>query len=249
MKEKLKYKVATIEARMGSSRLPGKVLMPLAGKPALERMVDRIRRANCIDQVVLATTVSANDDELVNWAKSIDLAVFRGSEDDVLRRVLNAAQAFKADIIIELTGDCPLIDPEIIDQLMKIYLESDSDYVSNILTRTYPRGLDTQIFSTEVLAQVDTLTIDPADRENVSLYIYEHPEIFKLKGLEAPPELFGPERRWCVDTQEDYEVLNAIFEALVHVKPDFTSLDVFNFLKQNPDIQAINEDVIQKKAR
>ncbi|MBF0254453.1 MAG: glycosyltransferase family protein [Candidatus Omnitrophica bacterium] len=242
-------KIATIEARMSSSRLPGKVLMPLADRPSLERMVERIRRAKSIDEVVVATTVSAADDAVVEWAQSAGVAVFRGSEEDVLLRVLEAARAFHGGIICELTGDCPLIDPEIIDALMDRYVRSNADYVSNILRRTYPRGLDTQIFSTQVLEEVDRLTQDPADRENVSLYIYEHPERFRLDGMEAPEPLRRPKLRWTVDTQEDYAMIAGIYAELYPKNPAFTSFDVMAYLDRHPELRDLNAHVVQKKVR
>ncbi|MFT7638207.1 MAG: spore coat polysaccharide biosynthesis protein SpsF, partial [Candidatus Omnitrophota bacterium] len=142
-------KVATIQARMNSARLPGKVLMSLANQPALERMCERVRRAKFVDEIVIATTISREDDVIVEWARANNISVFRGSEEDVLERVLGAARKFNADIIIQLTGDCPLIDPLIIDQLVEMYVSTDTDYVSNIMRRSYPRGLDTQVFSTK----------------------------------------------------------------------------------------------------
>lgn len=242
-------KVATIEARMSSSRLPGKVLMPLAGRPSLEQLVERVRRSRFIDEVVVATTTSEKDDEIIRWAESFGVATYRGSEEDVLLRVLEAAKAYRGDVIIELTGDCPLIDPKIIDEVVEAYVDSDADYVSNILKRTYPRGLDTQVFATDLLAEVNSLTQDPADRENVSLYIYEHPERYSLKGLSAPEELYGPDIRICVDTADDYKMIKTVYENLYPKNPYFDSYDLMRFLKKNPDVSRINAEVKQKKVR
>lgn len=241
--------IATIEARMRSSRLPGKILMPLVGKPSLWRLVERARRSRWVSDVVVATTVSPEDDAVEHWAKEEGVSFYRGSEEDVLGRVLDAAKAFHGDVIVELTGDCPLIDPEMMDALIRQYMESDCDYVSNILKRTYPRGWDTQVFSTELLGEVDRLTRDPADRENVSLYIYEHPERYKLGGMEAPPKLYGPDIRICVDRMEDYQVVSAIYEALYPANPLFSSHDVMDFLRNSPEIAKLNAHVQQKKVR
>jgi len=242
-------KIATIEARMTSSRLPGKIMLPLCGKPLLERLVERARQSRWLDDVVVATTTNPADDAVEQWARKAGVSIFRGSEEDVLLRVLEAAKAFRADVIVELTGDCPLLDPAIIDQLMDIYVSSDYDYVSNVLERTYPRGLDTQVFSTAVLTQVDKITRDPADRENVSLYIYEHPERYKLSGLKAPAELYGPNIRICVDRPEDYTVVKRIYGALYPKKPGFDSYDIMRFLKENPDVARMNAHVAQKAVR
>ena len=167
--------VATIEARMESSRLPGKTLSPILGRPMLELLLERVRRARRVDEVVVATTDHAADQPIEALARLLGAGCFRGSSDYVLDRVLRAAQAHQADLIVELTGDCPLLDPEVIDQVIEVFLSGEYDYVSNVLTRTYPRGLDTQVFPVRVLQEVASLTQDPADRENVSLYIYEHP--------------------------------------------------------------------------
>ena len=154
-----------------SSRLPGKILKDILGRPTLELLVERVRRSKFIQDVVVATTVAPNDETTVKACEKMGVKCFRGSSEDVLDRVLKAAQANQADLIVELTGDCPLIDPVIIDSVIKHFLENNYDYVSNVLERTYPRGMDTQIFPVRVLAEVDRLTQDPSDRENVSLYI------------------------------------------------------------------------------
>ena len=247
-RKKLK-KIATVEARMSSSRLPGKVLLPLAGKPALERLVERARRAKKIEDVVIATTVNPQDDPIVDWARKAGVSVFRGSEEDVLLRVLEAARAFKGEVIVELTGDCPLLDPAHIDELVGFWEESGLDYVSNTLERTYPRGFDTQVFARSVLEEVDRLTQDPADRENVSLYIYEHPQRYKLGGNTAPPELYGPDIRICTDTREDYEVIGRIYDALYPNNPAFGAREIMDYLRAHPEVAAINARIQQKKAR
>ena len=249
MDRKKMRKIVTVEARMSSSRLPGKIMLPLAGKPSLQQLVDRARRAKKIQDVVIATTVNPQDDAVEAWAKKNGVSFFRGSEEDVLLRVLEAARAFKGDVIVEMTGDCPLLDPAMIDELVSLWEENDYDYVSNILERTYPRGFDTQVFSRAVLEKVNELTQDPADRENVSLYIYEHPERFKLGGIKAPKELYGPDIRICVDMKEDYEVIRRIYEALYPKKPDFNAYDIMKFLKDNPEVAKINERIQQKKVR
>jgi spore coat polysaccharide biosynthesis protein SpsF len=249
MDRKKMRKIATVEARMSSSRLPGKVLLPLAGKPSLERLVERARRAKSIQDVVIATTVSPKDDAIVEWAKKAGVSVFRGSEEDVLLRVLEAAKAYDGEVIVELTGDCPLLDPAHIDELVKYWEENDFDYVSNILERTYPRGFDTQVFARSVLEEVDKLTQDPADRENVSLYIYEHPQRYKLGGKTAPPDQRGADLRICTDMKEDYEVIGRIYDALYPKNPAFGAADIVGFLRANPDIAALNARIQQKKVR
>ena len=169
--------VATIEARMTSTRLPGKVLMSAAGLPMLELMIERLRFVKEIDAIVIATTVNASDDPVEELAHRVGVGVWRGSEADVLNRVLDAAKAYEAQTIVELTGDCPLIDPAIVSKVINAYRDQNADYVSNIIERTYPDGMDTQVFATTLLEDVARRTDDVADREHVSLYIYRHPKI------------------------------------------------------------------------
>lgn len=242
--------VAIIEARMSSSRLPGKILKPLAGKPSLERMVERIRRSKLVDDIVVATTVNPLDDAVERWAKGADVKIFRGSEEDVLLRVLETAKAARADVIVELCGDCPLIDPGIIDEVLNHYLETCVDYASNSsLGRSYPLGFEVKIFSTAALEEVNRTVSDAAVHEHVSLYFYEHPERYKLANLTAPPELRAPELRISVDTAEDFEVVESVYRALYPKKPDFSARDVVQFLKSHPEVAARNANVQQRPAR
>ena len=238
--------VATIEARMTSTRLPGKVLLPMAGEPNLKRLVDRLRRSAYVDEVVVATTTNAPDDAIAALAQSMGCKVWRGSEDDVLLRVLEAAQSVNADLIVEVTGDCPLIDWRHVDRLIERYTEGAYDYVSNILERTFPRGFDVQVFSVKTLEEVDRLTQDPVDRENVSIYIYRHPGRYKLGNWAAEGAMRRPELRVTLDTKEDYELLNAIFEKLLPRTPDFSAEDVVGLLDREPSLTALNAAVRQK---
>ncbi len=241
-------RVATVEARMNSSRLPGKILKDILGKPSLERLVERVRRAKLVDEVVVATTVSSEDDVVEAWARRAGVSIFRGSEEDVLLRVLQAATAYRADIIVELTGDCPLLDSGLIDEAIGYYLEHDYDYVSNNKERSYPRGWDTQVFSRKLLEEVNGLTNDAADHEHVSLYIYEHPERYQLATLHAPQALHAPEWRLCVDTPEDFQVIETIYKNLYPQNPAFGAVEIMRFLKDNPDV-LVNSSIRQKPVR
>lgn len=239
--------VATIEARMTSSRLPGKVLADIGGGPALALMVHRLSRSQVIDAICIATTTNADDDVIAELAADLGTECFRGSEDDVLGRVLGAAEATSADLIVETTGDCPMIDPAIVDACILGFLaKPEVDYCSNNLERTFPRGLDTQVFPTTVLADVAARTDDAADREHVSLYIYEHPERYRLRTLTATSALRRPELRWTVDVPEDLALVQAVVDAL---GPDFCSVDVIDFLDAHPEVAALNAHVEQKPAR
>ncbi|TWT40405.1 3-deoxy-manno-octulosonate cytidylyltransferase [Phycisphaerae bacterium RAS1] len=241
--------VATIEARMGSSRLPGKSLTPILGRPMLELLIERLRRSRRVQQVVVATTTAPEDAVIQGLAQKLEVGCFRGSSDDVLDRVLQAATRHKADLIVEITGDCPLIDPQIVDQVVETFLRGEYDYVSNTLQRTYPRGLDTQVFPTRVLAEVAALTQDPADREHVSLYIYEHPERYRLGNVAAPAELHNPDMRWTVDTPEDLALITSIYERLYRKNPGFASTDVMNLLNTDRNLASTNAHVRQKPVR
>lgn len=233
---------------MTSTRLPGKVLKPACGKPMLELMVERLRRVPSLDGIVIATTVNATDDPVEALARRLDVGVHRGSEEDVLRRVLDAALAHKVDVIVETTGDCPLIDPDIVEACIAEYKRAGVDYVANVLERTYPVGMDTQVFATDVLADVARRTDDASDHEHVSLYIYRHPEIYSLKNVSAPPALTRPGLALTLDTPEDYALITAVFEALYPVDPAFTLADILGLLDARPDLARINEHVGRKHA-
>jgi spore coat polysaccharide biosynthesis protein SpsF len=240
--------VCTIEARMTSTRLPGKVLLEAAGKPLLEHMVERLRRARSLDAVVIATTDQPDSDPIAALAERLGVGCFRGSEEDVLSRVLGAARAYNAEVIVETTGDCPLLDPEVIDRVVGEYRASGVDYCSNALEPTYPRGMDTQVFATAVLAEVDELTDRPQDREHVSLYIYEHPERYRLRNVPFErPETSA--LRLTLDTDEDYALIKAVFEALYPADPRFGLAAMLAFLDEHPELASLNQHVMQKPVR
>ncbi len=241
--------VATIEARMRSTRLPGKVLMPVLGRPLLELMVERIRRSEWIDEIVIATTHDASCDPIEALAQQIGVSVFRGSEDDVLGRVLGAAQSAQADLIVELTGDCPLLDPGLIDRVITTYLAGDADYCSNRLLRTHPIGMDIQVFPTAVLKQVAGLTSDPRDREHVSIYIYEHPERFRLLNFAESLPPSAPGLRLTLDTPLDYELIQTVFGRLYPRNPHFGLPEMLELFAQEPALAAINEASKPKPSR
>jgi spore coat polysaccharide biosynthesis protein SpsF len=241
--------VSTIEARMGSTRLPGKTLRKIMGKPMLELMIERVKKSNLIEEIVIATSENPKDDVIEVLAKRLNVGCFRGSEGDVLDRVLKAAKAYEADHIVELWGDCPLIDPEIIDELIKYYLDNDFDCVGTSLDKTFPWGISALIFPTKILEKISQITQDPVDRENVSNYIYEHPDRYKIGQLPCPPELNHPEIRLTVDELDDFEVVKIIFERLTPIYPNFKTIDIIKFLESNPEIKNINRHVKQKKLR
>jgi spore coat polysaccharide biosynthesis protein SpsF len=241
--------MSTIEARMASSRLPGKTLAPIIGRPMLELLIERLKRSKHIEQIVVATTTNREDLAIRQLAEHLNVGCYRGSSENVLDRVWRAAQTYEADLIVEITGDCPLIDPDVVDKVIDIFLSGDYDYVSNILERTYPLGLDTQVFPVKVLAEVAELTEDPFDREHVSLYIYEHPERYRLGNLVAEGEIRRPDLRLTVDTHEDLALISEIYKRLYPQTPDFSIYDVVRLLNQYSELTEINAQIIQKPSR
>lgn len=241
--------VAIIEARMRSSRLPGKVLKPILGQPVLALMIERLQKSNRLDAIFIATTADESCDVIETLANKLHVGCYRGSEDDVLDRVLQTAKHAKADLIVELTGDCPLLDPTIVDCVIDAFLANKVDYCSNGLIETYPRGMDVQVFPVSVLEKAAGLTDQPEDREHVSLYIYEHPDMFRLLNIESKiPDGLG-DVRLTVDTKEDFELVRHIYEELYPVKPAFGLEDILHLLSQRPDLRAINRHVRQKAVR
>lgn len=238
---------AIIEARMTSTRLPGKVLAPILGRPTLELLVERLRRVKRLDQVIVATTVNRTDDPIEALARRIGAGCFRGSEADVLDRVLQASRAHGVDLIVEITGDCPLADPATIDRVLDAYHGGQCDYASNVLQRTYPRGLDVQVFPTAVLEDVARRTNDPVDHEHVSLYIYSHPERYRLRDVLSGLPGRHADLRLTVDTPEDLALVKAIYEALYPANPAFGLPDMLDLLERRPDLARINQHVQQKK--
>ena len=248
--------VASIEARMTSSRLPGKVLMKaINGMSMLEFMIQRVKKSQLINQIIVATTINSTDNPIFNMCQKLSIDCYRGSEDDVLLRVLNAHKSVNSQIIVELTGDCPLIDPKIIDQVIDIYLNNNFDYVSNSHIRSFPDGVDVQVFSFDILKEISTITKEPYDRENVSSYIYRSGE-YLLKAIIADKELFWPELRITLDDKGDYYLIKKIIEYFyTNKKFEFSLKDIINYLKKNKQLLELNKDTrvnvspYQKKAK
>jgi spore coat polysaccharide biosynthesis protein SpsF len=238
--------IATIEARMTSSRLPGKVLLHAAGKPMLQHLVDRLRAVPSINSIVLATTINKTDDELEEFSKKIGIGCYRGSENDVMARVIGAAESADADVIVEITGDCPIIDPQIVEQTIRVFNANQADYVSNAHIRSFPDGMDAQVFRLETLKRSATMTNDALDHEHVTLHIRNLPEVFSQLHLVAPPETHWPELGLTLDEPKDYELLKKIIEHFEMTNPLFSCRDIVQLLKQRPDWVAINQAVVRK---
>jgi spore coat polysaccharide biosynthesis protein SpsF len=251
LKPKNKKVVASIEARMGSSRLPGKVLMEIAGKPTLARLIDRLRACRTLDEIVVATSTASADDAIESWCYSYGVTCFRGSEDDVLNRVVEAQRAAASDVVVEITGDCPLTDPEIVDLGVETYFAHDCDIVSNCGPNlTWPMGVYVQVFPFKLLEDVDRTVVDEAVHEHVSLYFYEQPERYRLIELLAPDRWRAPDYRFQLDYPEDLAFQNVIFEKLIPLHGDLFGIeDIMALLRREPDLVSMNIDRKEKAPR
>jgi spore coat polysaccharide biosynthesis protein SpsF len=241
-------RVIILQARMNSSRLPGKVLMPVLGKPLLAYELERLQRVRNCDALVVATTTDAADDPVAALCQEMAIACYRGSEHDVLDRYYQAAKISQADLVVRVTGDCPLIDPDVVSEAISLFETSATsdtpiDYVSNTLQRSFPRGLDTEVFSFKALESAWKEAVDPAEREHVTGFIYRHPERFRLQGYRQP--MNRSQLRWTVDLPEDFELVAMILEALFPENPTFTQEDVVRLLKRHPAWSGINAHVEQ----
>lgn len=241
--------VCIIEARFASSRLPGKVLLPIEGETMLARVIERLEHSRTIDQIVVATSVNRADDAVQEEAVRLGVAAFRGSEEDVLDRVVGAAAAHEADIVVEVTGDCPLIDPGIVDKVVGDFLMGGADFVSNILPHTTPRGTDVRVFRSGDLAEINAKSKDPADHEHVSLHFWEHPERYVCRNVETnlPEEVAS--LRLTVDTEEDLRFVRSVYHELYSRNPDFTLSDVLKLIEAKPELAELNQHVEQKAVR
>ena len=238
--------VATIEGRMTSSRLPGKIMMPLAGKPVMAHMIERHRRSKLTDEVVVATTTNAADDKVVALCEDMKCAYYRGSEEDCLARIVDAGEKFGADILVQGFADSPLIDGGIIDHCIELLAQNDADCASNEFTRTFPLGLGMRAYKFATLCTAEKNDTDPAYREHAGYSIRTHPGQFTHAGWEAEGDMRWPELRLTLDTIEDYKLISAVYDALYPENPDFSPKDVVAFLKRRPDLVAINSTVVQK---
>lgn len=240
--------VASIEARMNASRLPGKMMLPLAGEPVIARVVERLRPSRYIDEVIVASTVNPLDDLIEYACTKIDCMCFRGSEDDVMGRVIEAVKSVNGDLIIEINGDCPMVDHRILDQVIEGYFSGEYDYASNMtaLGSGYPDGFDVQVFSLEVLEKVAGKTNDPVDRSHVSYPIYSQPQRFKCFTLRAPENMAWPELELLLDEKEDYFFLDSIYRELSQTNELFSAEDVVNLLRQFPELLSVIENVKRK---
>jgi spore coat polysaccharide biosynthesis protein SpsF len=226
---------ATIAARMASTRLPGKVLSPILGRPMLELQIERIAQSALIDEIIVATSVAPENDAISDLASRIGVQCFRGSEDDVLSRIVGALDRFDVDLHVEFMADNPMPDPLLIDQMIGIYLKDRDryDYVSNALRTTFPPGAEVYVYPAAVLRDAASHVTDAALREHVGIHIYQHPERYRLLNIEAPSHLRHPDMHLEVDTPEDFDVVRQVFEALYPRNPSFGLRDAIEFVLEH----------------
>jgi spore coat polysaccharide biosynthesis protein SpsF len=225
---------------MSSTRLPGKVLADICGRPVLQRVVERVRQARRPAAVVVATSTRQDDDAVADACRSLGIDVFRGPLDDVLLRYALCAEEYGADPVVRITADCPLIDPDVIDLVVERYSKGDCDYVGNTMPRTFPTGLDTEVFSRAALLKADREARLSSEREHVTPFIWKQPGLFRLANVPHTPATGG--QRWVVDKPEDLEFVRAVYSRLGEAP--FRMDDVLELLERHPEIRALNAHLL-----
>jgi len=241
---------AIIQARMGSMRLPGKVMMDLAGRPVLWHVVDRLRHSKTLDEIVVATTIQREDDVIEDHCWHNSFKIYRGSSEDVLSRYFEAARESEASTVVRITSDCPVIDPAIVDTMVSEFGRRNKslqtlDYLSNTLNRRFPRGLDVEVFSFDSLARAHQEATERYEREHVTPYIYQHPELFNSSSYTSTIDYSY--YRWTLDTREDYVLMQEIYKALYKEGTLFVFGDLLELFQRRPELSRINSKVVQKK--
>jgi spore coat polysaccharide biosynthesis protein SpsF len=235
--------IAIVQARMGSTRLPGKILMPLAGRPALAHVVERLGAARHVAKVVVATTRQAQDDRVEEFCREQGVSCFRGSENDVLDRYYQAAVLFGADPIVRITADCPVIDPQVVDEVIEGYFGADFDIYG--LGGEFPDGLDCTVYRFSALARAWREARLPSEREHVGPYLEKHPELFKSGCLRKFAGL--AQHRWTLDEAPDLRFLQAVYERLYQPAKMFLTADILALLQREPELSAINSNITRNE--
>ena len=234
-----------LQARTSSSRLPGKVLLPLLGKPMLARQLERVRRARHIGRLVVATSTDGADDAVERLCREEGVECHRGSLDDVLDRFYQAALPRKPEVVVRLTGDCPLADPAVIDAVIDFFLAGGYDYASNAVEPTFPDGLDVEVFRFECLETAWREARLPSQREHVTLFIHGQPERFRVGSLRRAENL--GHLRWTVDEPADFDFVKRVYEALYPLNPGFATADVLALLASHPELAGINTGITRNE--
>jgi len=242
---------AIIQARTSSTRLPHKVLMELpygSGITVLQQVIRRLKKSKKLDDIIIATTTDLADEKIMKISEKENVKRFKGSMDDVLERYYLAAKESELDTVVRVTSDCPCIDPEVVDLTIEKHINAKADFTSNILSRTFPRGLDTEVLSFRTLETAHLQANQKFEREHVCPYIYRsHPTSFKIVSVEAPANLKADDIRLTLDTKEDYALLCLIYDHLFYKNKFFTTEDIIHLFRRKPWIKCINEKIIQKK--
>lgn len=234
---------AIVFARMASTRLASKVMINVQGKPILQHIIERVRRSKYIQKVVIATSSNSSDNRIAELGRNVGVDVFRGSEDDVLDRCFQAAKKFSFDPIVRITADDPFKDPDIIDQIIKVYTDARGKYdlACNTLRPTFPEGLDVEVISFHALEEAWSNSSHPADREHLTQYLFRNPERFRIFNVENSENL--SHIRLTLDTKEDLELVRLVYDAIYPIKYDFSWTDVVSYLRSRPELLEINKNV------
>lgn len=238
--------IAILQARMSSSRLPGKVLLPLAGAPMVLRQLERIERATLLDEIVVATSTDPSDDELADVLEAAGRSVVRGDLNDVLARFVTVMDKYEPDVVVRLTADCPLASPEVIDRVVGAFRESGADYLSNTMTPSFPDGLDVEVVKASVLREVAQEATDQPEREHVTLGVYRRQERYRVENLAN--EVDYSHLRWTVDDPGDYAFVTQVYDSLFPENPHFDFDDVLGLLERHPELSRTEADAPRNAA-
>jgi spore coat polysaccharide biosynthesis protein SpsF len=234
-----------VQARMTSTRLPGKILLPVLGRPLLSYQVERLRRVRGVDAIVIATTVNVTDEPVVAFCEAEGLPCVRGSELDVLGRFHDALLRHSPQVVVRITSDCPLLDPDVVEAVLReFHAPGGCDYASNMIQPTFPYGMAVEVMTAAALAEAHARAREPAEREHVTPYLYWRPQRFRLRSVTMSPDL--SHHRWTVDTPEDFELVKRLIESLYPRNPDFRMNDVLALLRERPEWVELNRHVQQK---
>lgn len=227
--------LAIIQARTSSTRLPGKILKPLAGLPMIVRQIERLKRSAKLDQIVVATSSDNSDDELIKILEKFDIPFFRGPLANVFERFALVINQHEADVIVRITADCPLLDPEVVDGVISKFLEGNFDYVSSTVNRTFPRGLDVEAFSAKKFLEIyENENLTDYEKEHVTPHFYLNQNLYKVGNYSQDVNL--SHLRWTVDTAEDFKFVSQVYDNLYDQKKDFSTLDVLQLLEKKPEL-------------
>ena len=235
--------VGIIQARMGSTRLPGKIMRDVCGKPMLEMMIERVRRSKTLEKIVIATSTNKEDDIIVEFCNKMNVDFYRGSENDLIARYKGASDMFGVDVVVRLTSDTPIMDSYVIDKVVDVYVKNDYDFVSNCypMPRTYPDGMNVEVFSAKILDEAFKESKKPSEREHVTFFMWMNTERYKIFRVDYDRDVSM--YRFNLDYPEDYTVLKSIFEGLYPKNPMFTMEDAIKWLDENPDVFKINSHI------